>query len=282
MRFSDLDSAFGVSGGPKLSDAVRERRREAGLAGLREESTSPDASAPATGSQATFFGAFGPAVDEADAAIQRVLAATEKTFHAAEQELSLGLPEVQLKIYRAVADLEERGLRESFLMARDVRPHGNTRNTYTPVLRAFTNSKHKYLRQTLAKSAAMIALARREKVSPEDFGEWRKKWTNDQAARAWRELQKTSETEDHERLVIKFLLPDPKTPFLPSVGPTKGCAGRRLAVLDCAEDLTGKYRVIGLVPCDEDEVRRIISSVLRKNARRKKTAKTDAGAALPS
>jgi hypothetical protein len=264
MPFSDLDSAFSVSGGPKLCDAVRERRREPRSGGFRDESTLPDASAPATDSQATFFGAFGSAVDEADDAVRRVLAATEKKFHAAEQQLSVGLPEVQVKIYRAVVDLEERGLREEFLIARGVSPHGNTRNSYTPILRAFTNSKHKYLRQTLTKFAAMIALARRENVSPEEFVEWRKKWTNDRAARAWHELQKTSAAEDHERLVVKFLLPDPKTPFLPPVGPTKGCAGRRLAVLDCADDLTGKYRVVGLVPCNEDEVRRIIFSVLRK------------------
>lgn len=221
--------------------------------------------------QATKIGAFGPAVAEADRAIQRAHEVAEKTFGIAEQELSIGLPAVQSKIYAAVCDLEARGLVGSFLAERRVSRHGNARNEYSVLIRAFTRRKHKNLRQALTKTAAVIALARILRVAPEQFDEWRKKWSIEKAARTYREYQKSSAVQKVAKDEVEFFLAGGDGPFLPATAATRGYAGRQLAVLDCAEDLDGGYRVVRVLPCDKNSFYRIVMSVLRKHAESKIT-----------
>jgi hypothetical protein len=90
--------------------------------------------------------------------------------------MSVALPGVQDGLYRTLVDIEERDLMREFLAERRVRKHGNVKTPYSPFLAAFTKGRHARVRYTLAKLAVVFALARAQRVPPEEFQTWRKKW----------------------------------------------------------------------------------------------------------
>ena len=205
MAVSCLDEAFGgpFPDGPTFpfgrkpcpdepkSDKAKADETERGaeqlnLPGLRQEATVSAEHGDGNGAQAQ---KYGPLVGAADTAVRKMNELAEQTFGEAEQRFSPGLPNVQAVLYSAICDLERRGQANEFLVERRVRTHGNAKNKYTPLVRAFAKRAHPRLRQALSKTAALIALARAESVEPEGFAQWRKDWPIEEACREWRRRQ---------------------------------------------------------------------------------------------
>jgi hypothetical protein len=208
---------------------------------------------------------FGPRVSEADTAIGLINEVAERAFGDAEEKFSLGLPEVQAALYCAIVDLEQRGQVDEFLAERQVPKHGNVKNAYATVLSGFTNGKHARVRQTLAKAAAVMALARADSIEPQKFRTWRKDWPIEEACREWRARQKRIQGGEPKTDASDFYLTS-DAEFLPPVGPTAGYVGRQLAVIECAPDLSGRFRLVRVLPCDDGTLRRTVLSAMRKKA----------------
>jgi hypothetical protein len=211
---------------------------------------------------------FGPRVSEADTAIGVINAVAERAYGDAEARFSLGLPEVQAALYCAIVDLEQRGQVDEFLVEREVPRHGNAKNPYARVLAGFTNGKHPRVRQTLAKAAAVMALARADSIEPQKFRTWRKDWPIEEACREWRARQKRIQGGEPKTDAVDFYLTS-DAEFLPPVRPTVGYAGRQLAVIECAPDLSGCFRVVRVLSCDDGTLRRTVLSAMRKKAESK-------------
>jgi hypothetical protein len=213
-------------------------------------------------------GKFGTHVRAADEAIRLINSAAERHFGDAEERLSLGLPKVQTALYCAIVDLEEQGLMAEFLADRRVRRHGNTKNPYTPVVSAFARGRHPRVRQTLAKVAAVIALAREDNIEPQNFADWRKNWPVEEACREWRERQaRLGSDEDTETTVDLFLASDAE--FLPPITQTVGYSGKQLAVIECTQDLSGAFRLVRVLPSDDTSFRRTVLVAMHKKAHAK-------------
>jgi hypothetical protein len=142
--------------------------------------------------------AFGAPVAAAETALQELCERAGKNLARADLRISAEFDDVMPQVYAAIVSLEESGSCEAFLAARGIKTHGNVRNAVSPVLRALANTKHKHMRAWLAKYACVIALARREGISPNEFLGWRKSVTVEEACKKWRELQRAQDGLEQE------------------------------------------------------------------------------------
>jgi hypothetical protein len=251
-----------VSDKNEAEATVRPGAEQLSFLGLQDDSAARIQSDDENGAQAP---KFGPRVSEADTAIRLINEVAERAFGDAEERLSLGLPEVQAALYGAIVDLEERGQVVEFLAERRVRKHGNVKNPYSPIVVGFTKGKHLQVRQKLAKVAAAMALARADSIEPQKFRTWRKDWPIEEACREWRARQKRIQGGEPKTDAADFYLTS-AAEFLPRVGPTAGYAGRQLAVIECAPDLSGRFRLVRVLPCDDGTLRRTVLSMMGKKA----------------
>jgi hypothetical protein len=170
----------------------------------------------------------------------------------------------QAVLYRAIFELEKRGQVEEFIAERRVRRHGNAQNPYSPLLSALTKGAHPRVRQILAKTAAMFALAREEGVEPEKFAEWRQQWPIEKACREWRGRKRRRDGGDQGKLTLEMFLVSDGI-LLPPVPQTRGYADFQLAVVKCAKDLTGAYVFVRVLPCGNKTFETTVLSLMKTN-----------------
>jgi hypothetical protein len=91
-------------------------------------------------------------------------------------------------MYAAIVAIEEGGEKETFLASHGIRVHGNVKNPYFPMVRAFADSTCALLQGQLCKKAQVIQLARMQDVKPAEFPNWRKRWPVEAACEKLRSL----------------------------------------------------------------------------------------------
>jgi hypothetical protein len=231
------------------------------LPGLEEDSALAIAPDDENGAQAPKFGVY---VGAAELEIRRI----DDEFNHAEARCTLGAPNTQAVLYRAIVDLERRGQVDEFIAERRVRRHGNAQNPYSPLLSALTEGAHPRVRQILAKTAAMFAFAREERVEPEKFAEWRQQWPIEKACKEWRDREKRRNGGQAEDMAVAlFLASDAE--FLGPVPQAVGYTGNQLFAVRCSEDGSGRVKFLRVLPTDKAGFDRIVKNAMRSQKNRK-------------
>jgi hypothetical protein len=132
--------------------------------------------------------AFGEEVAAGEVALETFC---ERAIRS-DKRLSDALNEEMPLVYAAIVRLQGDGKIDEFLEHKKIKRHGNARNPLSPVVKALARKNGDNARAWLSKIAAMMALARHEKIAPSKFPEWRSDWSLEKAAKKWRGLQRSS------------------------------------------------------------------------------------------
>ena len=213
------------------------------------------------------------AIDRADKAVLACEETVAAVFEQAADEVHGRLGTALVTIYTAVCVIEHFGGGAKFLADRGIKPHGNVKNPYQPYLRAFTEKAHPWVRGKLCKHAAVIGLARHENVSADDIGIWLKTHTVEKACREYRRIMRArnNSQRDEQMPRANAIIVDRKkepdmAPLLPATPITPRYAGIKLAVVDFADDGSGHYYLLGILPHNEKAIWRMVSASSRHPA----------------
>jgi hypothetical protein len=148
---------------------------------------------------ATAENAAQAAISAADAAMKRLNKRFSGRLETAIRGSRAEFNEFMSTTYRAIVVLEDTGSVAQFLSGRGVKVHGNVTNKYQALVRVFVDTPHSWIRSAATKRAEVIALARLQGVTPEDFPEWQKKWPVEKACAKYLALRnQTPETQYEE------------------------------------------------------------------------------------
>ncbi len=174
-------------------------------------------------------------------------------------------------IYGAILRIEQLNNGAQFLDQRGIKAHGNVTNPYQPYLRAFTKRADPLVRSKICKYAQVVALARHENVAADDIGDWLKAHPIEEACREYRRIvrEQSNSQRDAERRRASAILVDPKkepdkAPLLSATPITPGYTGLKLAVVDFANDGSGDFRLLGILPHERDAVMRMVMTAASK------------------
>jgi hypothetical protein len=179
-------------------------------------------------SAAAIFGELSATVSRLDQVYRKFDEVSQKAVARLERSTAPDFGRAVSQMYAASVALETAGTVQSFLDERGVKPHGNVKNQHTLLVHAFVGSVHRGLKSALCKRAAVIALARRHDVAPEDFDEWRKVWPIERACEEFRRL--TNHNGDASEK------PD-----------TRGLMGQRIVLVEFAANGSGKFRLVKIL-----------------------------------
>lgn len=167
-------------------------------------------------------------------------------------------------IYTAYCAIEAAGRREQFLAERGINIHGNTQNECYPIFRAFTKKAHSWLRDRVCKYATVAALARYENVSPDDFPDWLKGHPIEEACEEYRRIKAELEEAKRRAFMVDASKNPEKAPMILATPITRGHIGLKLGVLEFAEDGSGEFRLLGILPHERNAVMRMVMTAARK------------------
>ncbi len=146
---------------------------------------------------AAIFGDLSGTVSRLDQAYRRFDEVSEKGVARFERSTAADLERAVSQMYTAAVLIETERPLQSYLDECGVKAHGNVKNPYTLFVQVCTGSVHRGLKSALCKRAAVIALARRHDVAPQNFDEWRELWPVERACEEFRRL--TNRGDDESR-----------------------------------------------------------------------------------
>ncbi|MBX9847426.1 MAG: hypothetical protein K2Z80_37175 [Xanthobacteraceae bacterium] len=165
------------------------------------------------------------AIAEADKAVRicndAVVTAMDKLARKARYQ------DVLIPLYAASYLIEASNGRIEFLGQRGIKPHGNVKNIFSPIVLAFTKNAHPLLRDRMCKYAQVIWLAGHENVAPDEFPAWLKSHPTEKACAEYRRIMHQRQKAKHDDEQISRVLIDPgkqpeKAPLLPATPITWG------------------------------------------------------------
>lgn len=175
-------------------------------------------------------------------------------------------------IFTAYCAIAAVGGQAQFLAERDIKVHGSTKNECYPIFRAFTKGTHPWLRDRVCKYAEVAALAIHQNVQPETFHDWLKRHPIEKACAEYRNIMRErekSKRNDEQQRIWEFLV-DPKkepdkAPLISATPLTPGYVGLKLGVLEFSNDGSGDFRVLGIMPHEDDAVIRMVMTAVSKS-----------------
>lgn len=213
------------------------------------------------------------ATNETIAEADRAVASCNDILHDQLEKVGRKVPTERTVavIYTAYHAIVAAGAQTQFLAERKVKVHGATRNPCYPVFRAFTKTAHPWLRDRVCKYAQIAALAIHENVSPEAFPDWLKARPVEKACSDYRRImrERDGSRRDEEWRRVSEVLVDPreqpdKAPIIAATPLTPGYVGVKLGVLDFAQDGSGDFRLLGIMPHEPDAVMRMVKTAASK------------------
>jgi hypothetical protein len=187
---------------------------------------------------AAIFGELNVTVSRLDQAYRKFDEVSQKGLVRLERSTALDFDRALSQMYTASVVLETAGSVQSYLDERGVKPHGNVKNPYALLVKAYVGSAHRSLKSALCKRAAVIALARRHDVAPGDFEAWRKLWPVERACEEFRRL--SNQGGDASDVSDKL--------------DTRGLTGQKVARVEFAANGSGKVvKVIEILPDDNGD-----------------------------
>lgn len=150
--------------------------------------------------------------------------------------------------------------------------HGNAKNPVQPAVAWFwRNYEGVYVRQTVWRWSAVLAVALETKISVEDFPGWVATNGIEKLVRTYQEAAARSKTEAdvaaEEAIAGSVCAHGDDAPVMPATRVTVGKdPGRRLAIVDVLPE--GGFRVLAVLTAGPDQVRRMLVNEARKRAAR--------------
>lgn len=150
--------------------------------------------------------------------------------------------------------------------------HGNAKNPVQPAVAWFwRNYEGGYVRQTVWRWSAVLAVALESKISVEEFPSWVATNGIEKLVRTYQQAASRSKTEAdiaaEEAIAGRVCAHGDDAPVMPATRVTVGKdPGRRLAIIDVLPE--GGFRVLTVLPAGPDQIRKMLVSEARKRAAR--------------
>jgi hypothetical protein len=173
----------------------------------------------------------------------------------------------------AVQVIEHNGGLAEFYRVNSIRPHGNVRNFYQPLV-AFLFRHHNLpsTRQNIWRWSAVIFVAAKTGVTQEAMPGWLQRLGIEKIMNQYKELiNGTDKAEElsNESLAEGICQAKGEDTAIPSTQLIRSIDGKRLALIDCNASI-GEWHLVSLLSFEEDRVMKIMAADARNRLSRGK------------